>query len=42
MGEQGHRLFVLGYPDAALADAAIAELDELATTSSSATSTGRS
>ena len=30
MGEQGHRLFVLGYPDAALADAAIAELDQLA------------
>jgi len=29
MAEQGHRLFVLGYPDATLADAAVAELEQL-------------
>jgi uncharacterized membrane protein len=29
MADQGHRLFVLGYPDAALAEAAVAELEQL-------------
>jgi len=30
MGKVDHRLFVLGYPDAAQADAAVAELEQLA------------
>ena len=30
MGDKDHRLFVLGYPDAAMAEAAVAELEQLA------------